>query len=61
MDTPTGQPGHAPDAVHISRRYDQDLEQLRERILAMGGNLVGMITETMRALRRARLGAPRGG
>jgi len=50
MDTPTGQPGHAPDGVHISRRYDQDLEQLRERILAMGGNLVGMIKETMRAL-----------
>jgi phosphate transport system protein len=50
MDTPTGQPGHAPDGVHISRRYDQDLEQLRERIVAMGGNLVGMIKETMRAL-----------
>lgn len=50
MDTPTGQPGHTPDGVHISRRYDQDLEQLRERILAMGGNLVGMIKETMRAL-----------
>jgi len=50
MDTPTGQPGHAADAVHISRRYDQELEQLRERILAMGGNLVGMIKETMRAL-----------
>jgi phosphate transport system protein len=36
--------------VHISRRYDQDLEQLRELILAMGGNLVGMIKETLRAL-----------
>jgi phosphate transport system protein len=36
--------------VHISRRYDQDLEQLRGRILAMGGNLVGMIKETLRAL-----------
>ncbi|HEY5999642.1 MAG TPA: phosphate signaling complex protein PhoU [bacterium] len=51
METPSGQqPGHAADAVHISRRYDQELEQLRERILAMGGNLVGMIKETMRAL-----------
>ncbi len=51
METPTGpQPGHAADAAHISRRYDQELEQLRERILAMGGNLVGMIKETLRAL-----------
>ena len=45
-----GQPGPATDGVHISRRYDQELEQLRERILAMGGNLVGMIKETMRGL-----------
>jgi len=59
MDTPTGQPGHAPDGVHISRRYDQDLEQLRERILAMGGNLVGMIKETMRALLERDSGAAR--
>lgn len=50
METPAGQPGHPGETVHISRRYDQDLEQLRERILAMGGNLVGMIKETMRAL-----------
>jgi len=50
METPTGQPGHAAEPVHISRRYDQDLEKLREQILAMGGNLVGMIKETIRAL-----------
>ena len=50
METPAGQPGHPGETVHISRRYDQDLERLRERILAMGGNLVGMIKETMRAL-----------
>jgi phosphate transport system protein len=50
METPAGQPGQPGDTVHISRRYDQDLERLRERILAMGGNLVGMIKETMRAL-----------
>ena len=50
METPAGQPGQPGETVHISRRYDQDLEQLRERILAMGGNLVGMIKETMRAL-----------
>jgi phosphate transport system protein len=50
METPTGQAGHAAEAGHISRRYDQELEQLRERILAMGSNLVGMIKETMRAL-----------
>jgi phosphate transport system protein len=50
METPAGQPGQPGDSVHISRRYDQDLEQLRERILAMGGNLVGMIKETLRAL-----------
>jgi phosphate transport system protein len=49
-ENPAGQPGHVLDGVHISRRYDQELEQLRERILAMGGNLVGMIKETMRAL-----------
>jgi phosphate transport system protein len=50
METPAGQPGQPGETVHISRRYDQDLERLRERILAMGGNLVGMIKETMRAL-----------
>ena len=50
METPAGQPGQPGEPVHISRRYDQDLEQLRERILAMGGNLVGMIKETLRAL-----------
>jgi phosphate transport system protein len=50
MEAPAGQPGHPGETVHISRRYDQDLEQLRERILAMGGNLVGMIKETLRAL-----------
>jgi phosphate transport system protein len=50
MENAAGQPGHALDGVHISRRYDQELEQLRERILAMGGNLVGMIKETIRAL-----------
>jgi phosphate transport system protein len=50
METPAGQPGQPGETVHISRRYDQDLEQLRERILAMGGNLVGMIKETLRAL-----------
>ena len=50
METPAGQPGQPGETVHISRRYDQELEQLRERILAMGGNLVGMIKETMRAL-----------
>ncbi len=50
METPAGQPGQPGETVHISRRYDQDLEKLRERILAMGGNLVGMIKETMRAL-----------
>jgi phosphate transport system protein len=49
-ETPAGAPGHVLDGVHISRRYDQELEQLRERILAMGGNLVGMIKETIRAL-----------
>ena len=49
-ENPAGQPGGALDGVHISRRYDQELEQLRERILAMGSNLVGMIKETMRAL-----------
>jgi phosphate transport system protein len=59
METPTGQPGHAAEAAHISRRYDQDLEQLRERILAMGGNLVGMIKETMRALIERDSGAAR--
>jgi len=50
METPAGQPGQTGETVHISRRYDQDLEKLRERILAMGGNLVGMIKETMRGL-----------
>jgi len=50
METPAGQPGQPGETVHISRRYDQDLEQLRELILAMGGNLVGMIKETLRAL-----------
>jgi len=50
METPAGQPGQPGEPVHISRRYDQDLERLRERILAMGGNLVGMIKETLRAL-----------
>jgi phosphate transport system protein len=50
METPAGQPGQPGEPVHISRRYDQDLEHLRERILAMGGNLVGMIKETLRAL-----------
>jgi phosphate transport system protein len=50
MEAPAGQPGQPGETVHISRRYDQDLEQLRERILAMGGNLVGMIKETLRAL-----------
>jgi phosphate transport system protein len=50
METPAGHPGQPGEPVHISRRYDQDLEQLRERILAMGGNLVGMIKETLRAL-----------
>lgn len=50
METPAGQPGQPGEPVHISRRYDQELEQLRELILAMGGNLVGMIKETLRAL-----------
>jgi phosphate transport system protein len=53
METHTGQPesaGQAAQAVHISKRYDQELESLRERILAMGSNLVGMIKETLRAL-----------
>ena len=46
----TGQPGPGVRPEHISRRYDQELEQLRGRILAMGSNLVAMIKETMRAL-----------
>jgi phosphate transport system protein len=46
MDAP--QAGHQP--AHISKRYEQELEQLRGRILAMGSNLVAMIKETMRAL-----------
>jgi len=50
METPTGQSGQPGETVHISKRYDQDLERLRERILAMGSNLVGMIKETLRAL-----------
>jgi phosphate transport system protein len=50
METPAGQPGHPGEPVHISKRYDQELEQLRELILAMGGDLVGMIKETLRAL-----------
>jgi len=50
METPTGTPGHAAEAVHISRRYEQDLEQLREQILAMGRSVVEMIVGTMRAL-----------
>jgi phosphate transport system protein len=50
MDVKTGQPEPAGQSVHISKRYDQELESLRERILAMGSNLVGMIKETMRSL-----------
>lgn len=50
MEAAAGQPGQPGEPVHISRRYDQDLERLRERILAMGSNLVGMIKETIRAL-----------
>lgn len=50
METPTGQPGNPGETVHISRRYDQELERLREHILAMGSNVVQMIDGTMRAL-----------
>jgi phosphate transport system protein len=59
MEAPAGQPGQPGEPVHISRRYDQDLERLRERILAMGSNLVGMIKETMRALLERDSGAAR--